>query len=263
MFKRVISGGVAGLSLSLLAALSVPQTANAATCTFDDGGAGLQAVFDGITTDPAGSSNFDVTTDCLGDLYDSKWSIGGTGSSIGTVIGMDGSAHFGIYDPTDPSKKVEIFAGASPSGEFNVVSLLADGSVFLFGADSGIDFASNEFGYYIEFQMDDFLYSDSSLNPGGIDRMYAYSGNGDEIQILPWAAGTFGAGEYILAWDNGNGDGLDFEDLVVMVESVRPHDPPGSSSSGGGTSVPEPAMLGLLGLGFAGIGFASRRRKSA
>lgn len=38
-------------------------------------------------------------------------------------------------------------------------------------------------------------------------------------------------------------------------------DPTGSSS--GGTSVPEPGMLGMFGLGLAGLAFARRRRRAA
>ncbi len=36
----------------------------------------------------------------------------------------------------------------------------------------------------------------------------------------------------------------------------------GGSSSGGGTSVPAPGILGLLGLGLAGLAFGRRRKKS-
>ncbi|GGC20282.1 hypothetical protein GCM10011371_04980 [Novosphingobium marinum] len=38
--------------------------------------------------------------------------------------------------------------------------------------------------------------------------------------------------------------------------------PPGSSSSGG-SEVPEPGMLGLLGLGLIGLGYARRRSRNA
>ncbi len=269
MVKQIIAGGVAVLSLSLLTALSVPSTADAATCTFDDGGTGLQGEFDGITVSPtAGVSSTDVTTDCLDDLFDSAWSINGAGTSIGAVIEDDDSVlSFGIYDATDSSNKVELLSAAIDPGDSNGVQLKEDGSVWVAFADTGIDFATNKLGYYVEIAIDVFLYSDSSLNPDDADRMYAYLGNGDTIQVPTFFPGIFGPGEWILVWDTdqaGEGDGeLDFDDFMIIVESSHPHDPPGSSNGGGGETVPEPTMLILVGLGLVGIGLFRRRPNSA
>ena len=133
------------------------------------------------------------------------------------------------------------------------------------GVDSGIDFSSNKFGYYLT-SLDGTFYSDSSLNPGGLEYMYAYHGNGDQIQILPFSPGIFGPGEYILAFEDhliGGADPNDKTGMVLLVESSHPHDPPGSSSGGGGELVPEPTMLILVALGLVGIGLFRRRPNSA
>ena len=150
----------------------------------------------------------------------------------------------------------ELMSAAIDPGDSNGVQLKEDGSVWVAFVDTGVDFDGNKIGYYVEIAFDVFLYSDSSLNPDEVDRMYAYLGNGDTIQVPTFTPGIFGLGEWILAWDTdqaGGGEGeLDFNDFMIIVESSHPYEP-----------VPAPATLGLLGLGLAGIGFARRRRKAA
>jgi hypothetical protein len=84
--------------------------------------------------------------------------------------------------------------------------------------------------------------------------MVAFQGNGltklDNVKTGQYA--TFGTSDYILAWEDlpFNGSDLDYNDFVVMVESVHP--------------VPEPATLGMFGLGVLLIGAAAglnRRRR--
>ena len=57
--------------------------------------------------------------------------------------------------------------------------------------------------------------------------------------------GKFTNGEYLQAWEDG--DDFDYNDFVVIVESVHP--------------VPEPAVLGMFGIGALLIGFAASRRR--
>jgi hypothetical protein len=224
----------------------------------------LQAVLDGITTDPLGASSVDVTTDMLPDTepagtpYDSYWSITGTGASVSTVVYELTSAtydymKFGVFDRADPTNKVQVFAGTDVVGTQKALTIMADGSVKVNFADTGVDFAANMFGYYYDALGPGVAggggvwYSDSALNTtdAGNDHMYAYQGNNtDEIQIDGLAAGVWTDNEFILAWECGkitDGSDKDYDNLVVMVESVIP------------VPVPAAVLLGILGLGAVGM----------
>jgi len=229
-----------------------------------DGGARLQSVLDNITKGPnPGDSSVDVTTDMLpddkaaGSPYDSYWSITGTGGSFATLVfkvtesGYETLGDFGIYDYADPTKTVQLFEGDSVTpGSQATVTIKTDGSVYTLGGthDTGIDFGGNLFGYYFDTENlcaagGGFWHSDSALN-GGQDHMYAYQGtNTDTVQLPGLAPGTWTPNEYILAWECGNLSSADkdYDDLVVMVESVEPIPVPGA------------VLLGLLGLTAAGV----------
>jgi hypothetical protein len=217
-------------------------------------GAALDAVLDGIATD--GSIDVNVVTDQLGDGLDSYWQIAGSGGAVSTFIieiaALYDTNQFGIYDKSNPANMVMLFDGAATTGDQIIMSILADGSVRVNFADTGIDFAGNAFGFYLQNPTTGFggpatYYSDTALNADGVDHMAAYQGTGEEIQILPYSAGPWSDAEYVLAWEDWYGGGdFDFTDMVVMIESVSP--------------IPEPSILALLGLGMLGLGFARRRR---
>lgn len=225
----------------------------------------LQEIFDNFTIAPIpGDSSVDVTTDYINDSLDSYWSITASGGSIATIIielaGYAGINNFGIYDGED---HVQVFGGSSAAGTQALISILTDGSVYVNFVDTEIDFASgNRFGFYLDSTAGTnggMWYSDSILNSDGEDHMLAYQGNDiDTIQLPsldpddPQSPGLWESNSWILAFEDltrtdGTSDD-DFQDFVVMVESVSP--------------VPEPGTLFLiLGLCICAVGIGSKKFK--
>jgi hypothetical protein len=154
---------------------------------------------------------------------------------------------FGVYDSADHTTKVEIFAGAAAAGSMALLAITGSGDVFVNGLDSGVDFAGDFFGYYLDssvFATGGTWHSDTSKNSDGYDHMYAYVGEGDTVTIDPWDEGEWTTNEYVLAFEDLDASApadWDYTDFVVMVESVRPIPVPGA------------VLLGILGLSAAGI----------
>ncbi len=225
----------------------------------------LQDVLDKITVNPDAphtdsgdatwtgihDSTVNTLTDTIVDGWDSLWAIGGQGQTAASLI-IEISAYastntFGLYDATDPSKKVVVFAGGATTGARTVVSILLDGSVEVGFLDTGVNFAGNQFGFYLTTPQSTY-YSDTARNGDSLDHMRAYQGNGtDWIQVGNTLPGVWQTNTYALGWEDlwGGGD-KDYQDFVLMIESVEP------------VPVPAAVLLGMLGLGAAGLRLRKR-----
>lgn len=238
--------------LSLLATLAL-VSASMATTILPGSEQSLQSVLNSITT--GGVSSVNVNTDQVNpDLY---WALTATGTSAATMIieiaGNAASNTMGLYDLADPTKRVTLFNGAATGGSkvavtvdaafnFKVIDLAVPALL------SSNTFSGSNFGYFMTGGGNTF-YSDYMLNEGTNDHMVAYAGKGDIVTIPGNLPSTWTPDEYILAWEDlplGSSD-RDYNDMVVMVESVKP--------------VPEPTTIGLMGLGILGLAFGARRRK--
>jgi hypothetical protein len=212
---------------------------------------GLQTVLNNYTAPYPGTSSVNVNTDAIPEGSDSFWTMGSSGGAVSTIVielgAYAGDNTFGIYDPVNPAAQVQIFAGADSQGALRLLSFADPGApggpldVEIGGVDTGVNLTTNLFGFYLNTP-DGTFYSDTDSNGDQVDHMYAYQGKGDTFRIPGRAEGTWAANEYILAWeDQLRGGDMDHDDFVVMVESISP------------VPVPAAVLLGILGLGAAGL----------
>jgi len=219
----------------------------------------FQEVLDNVTVGPvAGDSSVDTGQDALLDTVDSYWRITASGSSIATMIveisaGAD-TTSFGVYDMHNPLSRVTLFTGTDDPGGFDgtsTLTILASGDVGIDGVDSGQDFVSTPEGFAFGYYVDTFAgrwYSDTNLNSDGLDHMVAYQGtNTDTVNLVGYGPGLWTNNEFILGFEDQSGLGdVDYQDLVVMVESVNP------------VPVPGAVLLGMLGLSLVGVKLRKR-----
>ena len=190
------------------------------------------------------------------------WSVNSSSGSVANILlqiaGNAGTDTFGIFDPTDPSKKFAIFNNGQ-NGQQTTLTVWLNGGYSLNGAPVQTTFGvTNLFGYYLisggntYYSLPSLNEAGGSLYPDGTPHMVAYQGNGSNLVALNGhPGGLWDSSEYILAWEDlpFSRSDLDYNDFVVEVESVHP--------------VPEPAALGMFGFGvlLIGAGVVLNRRR--
>lgn len=216
-------------------------------------GNGLQTVLDNVTLGPVpGTSSIDVNADQLSEDQDSYWQIVGGASATTLVFELANNRNvntFGIFDQSDPTQYVELFAGPEGVATQKSLSIAGDGTVSINAVDTGVTFNSDVFGFYLGRASGPMFYSDSSLH-GGVDQMAALQGNNvDTLNLAGLGPTLWTDDSYIIAWEDlGYAvSDKDVNDLVVFVSSIT-------------HQIPEPGTLALLGLGLVGLGVARRRK---
>ena len=248
--RAAVTAGI----LCACAAFSAPASAGCVFGTPFGGEPTLQVALDQILAPAPDTAGACLADGPEGDAY---WtSTGGTSATIMLEIaGYANVNSFGLYDSADPTNRLQIFIGAADPGTRAQLTFDSNGQITVsYGAHvvRRARFTGPAFGFYLLTGEGNRLMSDSSLNSGGVDRMYAYLGNGARFTSGPIvtdgnpANDIFGAGDAILAYEDLLVGDNDFQDFVVLVRGVQP--------------VPLPAGAWLLGSACIGWWLHRRRR---
>ena len=210
-----------------------------------NGDCSLQSFFDSMTLSGPG---IDAVNDQTGfDVFKNTATANSTATFMFEITEIAETNSFGIYNVKDPLEKVKLFDGAYSSSAGSTVYFTDSQIVVWTGQFSPIDgqflmdpppgfnvfdFDWNRFGFYLERGDGTTFFSQSSLNPNGDQQAIVYRGdNLTEMEIPGRPSGPFTDNEFIIAFEDiglGDGSDADYNDLVVMLESIEPVPEPGA-----------------------------------
>ncbi|MBE9226802.1 DUF4114 domain-containing protein [Phormidium sp. LEGE 05292] len=227
----------------------------------------LQELLDAITVDGPKIDTVNAQTGF--DLFTNTASSGSVATFMFELTSKASISKFGIYNQS--GVKAQLFGGSNDVSDGATVNFLGNGNVTI----STIGFPpgnapspsittytgfGNVFGFYIETEQETF-YTQNSRNPNGSQQAVIYQGNNQTtLQIQGRQPGVFTDNEFIIAFEDllrsipGNSDS-DFQDLVVLVESIKPTS---------AIAIPEPGTANTLlafGLGSFALMLKGQRRK--
>ena len=217
----------------------------------------LQGVFNGI------GSTIDVRADQSGAAIFTNQSTGTNTSYVASLSwnATDYPFEFGIYEYGNITNQVAVFKDATdatgnPSvadpGDYTTINFNKIGGMittWYTDADSGdtvqLDSTNDwmdAFGFYFSWNNgSNIYYSEDDLNAD--PSFLAFLGKGNNVDI---AGQTGNDANHWYAAMEGWGGNVDFNDIVVQLESVQP--------------VPEPGTVLLLGIGLIGLAGLGRKK---
>lgn len=256
MRKRIVFYLLAGAVLC--ADLIGLNDAQAAMCAAR-GGRHHEPALQHVMNDTFGTGALEVS-ECVPDGGDAYW-IARDGAAVTLLAEHTKRKHarrntFGIYDPSDPDRRLELFNGPDGAGTQTTLAFAAREGGYEVTATTGgyvrrLSLDGAAFGFYLTTPQKhgQTYFSDTALNRDGVDHMYAYAGTDAAFYgcALPSAlrGQWFGRDAYLLAWEDLlRGGDRDYQDMLVVLQNVA--------------AVPLPAALGLFAAGLVGLGFARR-----
>lgn len=237
--------GIIGASALVLFSCLPTYATYVAPVGSDGKGTGLQTKLNKLVTAGVGDT-WSAGTLANGDYVggtiqngqsalDVLWALSGPGASSTTIVlEIAGNASvntFGFYDPADPSKRAQIFAGSATGGSklyirFNGNQLQYSANNLNFSDVPNGNFSSQQFGVYMGSKVG-VLYSNPALNSGN-DNLVAYQGFGSGSTGRKLKVGSvvnsWDANSYVLAWEDLSlpSSDKDYQDMVLLMSGVVP-----------------------------------------